>query len=143
MQPYDFRVIHIPRMHNIADTLPCLLGPSAKGATHAHNSEEYVRFIAVCATPSALTTKQFEQISENYVELQRMKTAIQTGFFEDYPACIHISGELCVIGQIIVFLQSLRERALRCVHTTRIARMIYMLSQCKTRNTILRHYSRE
>ncbi len=123
-----FGVIHIPRMHNIAETLPCLLGPSAKGATHAHNTEEYVRFIAVCATPSALTTKQFEQISENDVELQRLKTAIQTGFFEDYPAYRHISGELCVIGQIIlrgtriVFLQSQRERALRCVHTRRESR---------------------
>ncbi len=86
LQPYDFRVIHIPGTHNIADPLSRLLGPSAKGATHAHKAEEYVRFIAVCATPSALTTKEVEQISANDVELQRLKTAIQTGCFDDCPA---------------------------------------------------------
>ncbi len=102
LQPYDFQVIHIPGTHNIADPLSRLLGPSAKGATHAHKAEEYVRFIAVCATPSALTTKEVEQISANDVELQRLKTAIQTGCFDDCPAYRHIAGELCVIGQIIL-----------------------------------------
>ncbi len=109
-------------MHNIADPLSHLLGPSAKGATHAHKAEEYVRFIAVCATPSALTTKEVEQISANYVELQRLKAAIQTGCFDDCPAYRHIAGELCVIGQIIlrgtriVFPQLLRGRALQLAH---------------------------
>lgn len=122
LQPYDFRVIHIPGTHNIADTLSRLLGPSAKGATHAHKAEEYVRFIAVCATPSTLTTKEVEQISANDVELQRLKTAIQTGCFDDCPAYRHIAGELCVIGQIIlrgtriVLPQSLHGRALQLAH---------------------------
>ncbi len=122
LQPYDFRVIHIPGTHNIADALSRLLGPSAKGATHAHKAEDYVRFIAVCATPSALTTKEAEQISANDVELQRLKTAIQTGCFDDCPAYKHIAGELCVIGQIIlrgtriVLPQLLRGRALQLAH---------------------------
>ncbi len=122
LQPYDFRVIHIPGTHNIADPLSRLLGPSAKGATHAHKAEEYVRFISVCATPSALTTKEVEQILANDVELQRLKTAIQTGCFDDCPAYRPIAGELCVTGQIIlrgtriVLPQLLRGRALQLAH---------------------------
>ncbi len=81
-----------------------------------------MRFIAVCATPRALTTKEVEQISANDMELQRLKTAIQTGCFDDCPAYRHISGELCVIGQIIlrgtriVLPQSLCGRALQLAH---------------------------
>jgi len=114
LQPYDFQVIHIPGTHNIADPLSRLLGPSAKGEMHTHKAEEYVRFIEVCATPSALTTKEVEQISASDVELQRLRSAIQSGCFDDCPAYRHIAGELCVIGQIvlrgtrIVLPQSLR-----------------------------------
>lgn len=122
LQPYDFRVIHIPGTHNIADPLSRLLGPSAKDEIHTHKAEEYVRFIAVCATPCALTTKEVEQTSANDVELQKLRTAIQTGCFYECPAYRHIAGELSVIGQIIlrgtriVLPQSLRGRALQLAH---------------------------
>jgi len=89
----DFRVIHLPGTKNIADPMSRLLGPSAKGEMHPNKAEEYMRFIAVCVTPSALTTKEI---------IQRLRTAIQTGCFDDCPAYRHFAGELCVIGQIIL-----------------------------------------
>lgn len=67
---------------------------------HAEEAEEYVQCIAVGATPSTLTTKEVEQVAANDVELQRLKTAIETGHSDDCPAYGQTAGELCVIGQL-------------------------------------------
>lgn len=52
LQPYDFRVVHIPGKQNIAEPLSRLIGGTAKNEVHGHESEDYVRFGAVNATPS-------------------------------------------------------------------------------------------
>ncbi|CAL1586203.1 unnamed protein product [Knipowitschia caucasica] len=122
LQPYDFRVVHIAGKFNIADPLSRLLGKSAKSTPHHHGAEEYVRFVAVQATPRALTTREVERASAEDKELDEVRKAIKTGRFEKCSAYGRIANELCTIGQLvlrgtrIVLPQSLRSRALILAH---------------------------
>ncbi len=50
--------------------------------THKHEAEEYIRFVAVNATPRALTTRTMEEASAADDELKRVRQAIQTGGFD-------------------------------------------------------------
>ncbi|KAJ8344863.1 hypothetical protein SKAU_G00290560 [Synaphobranchus kaupii] len=117
LQPYDFRVVHIPGKTNIADPLSRLLGDSVLAEKHAHGSDEYVRFVAVSATPKALTTREVEEASASDEELVEVRKAIESGHFEKCTAYAPIASELCVIGQLvlrgtrIVLLQALQALA--------------------------------
>lgn len=86
LQPYNFRVTYLPGSQNIADPLSRLLGETAKTERHIHNSEEYVRFIAVSATPNALTTREVERASESDMELKEVRFAVNSGHFENCKA---------------------------------------------------------
>lgn len=122
LQPYEFQVVHIAGKFNIADPLSRLLGKSAKSTTHHHGAEEYVRFVAVQATPSALTTREVERASAEDDELTEVRTAIKTGRFEKCAAYARIANELCVVGQLvlrgtrIVLPRALRNQALALAH---------------------------
>lgn len=82
LQPYDFCVVHIPGKQNIADPLSRLVFGKTGKQTHKHGAEEYERFVAVNATPSALTTRTVEEASGIDDELRKVRLAIQTGRFE-------------------------------------------------------------
>ena len=56
LQPYQFKVVQIAGKKNIANSLSRLLPNTVKQARHVHGAEEYVRFVAVNATPKALTS---------------------------------------------------------------------------------------
>lgn len=122
LQPYDFSVIHIPGKDNIADPLSRLLGETVMKGAHVHGAEEYVRFVAVQATPKALTTKEVERASADDAELTEVRKAIQSRRFEMCPAYAPIANELCTIGQLvlrgtrIVLPRSLQSRALALAH---------------------------
>lgn len=75
LQPYDFTVIHIPGRENIADPLSRLLGKTAMEETHKHRSDEYVRFVAVNATPNALITREVDKASAGDEELREVRKA--------------------------------------------------------------------
>lgn len=122
LQPYDFRVVHTSGKNNIADPLSRLLGNSALKWKHAHGSDEYVRFVAVSATPRALTTREVEEASAHDEELIEVRKAIASGHFEKCTAYAVVASELCVIGQLvlrgtrIVLPQALRARAISLAH---------------------------
>ena len=122
LQPYDFQVIHIAGKYNIADPLSRLLGETAKKTKHAHGAEEYVRFVAVQATPRALTMRDVERASAEDEELSEVRKAIQTGRFDKCSAYARIANELCTIGQLvlrgtrIVLPHALQNRALALAH---------------------------
>lgn len=122
LQPYEFRVVHIAGKNNIADPLSRLLTGTVKGVQHEHGAEEYVRFVAVNATPRALTTREVEGASAMDPELGEVRKAIATGHFEKCKQYAIVANELCTIGYLvlrgtrIVLPQVLRARALALAH---------------------------
>lgn len=102
LQPYDFRVVYIKGKQNIADSLSRLLSDTTSKERHQHESEEYVRFIAVNATPKALTTREVEEASATDPELIEVRSAIEKGHFEKCKQYAPIANELCVIGYIVL-----------------------------------------
>ncbi|KAJ8375480.1 hypothetical protein SKAU_G00060600 [Synaphobranchus kaupii] len=122
LQPYDFKVLYIPGKQNIADSLSRLLGETAKRERHNHGSDEYLRFVAVSATPKALTTREVEEASATDPELIEVREAIANGRFENCKAYAAIANELCVVGYLvlrgtrIVLPRILHARALTLAH---------------------------
>lgn len=122
MQPYDFRVVYIPGTRNIADPLSRLLDRKTKPPRHEHGSEEYVRFVALHATPRALSTHEIEEASAIDEELMEVKKSIESGCFDKCKQYTLVAGELCIIGQLvlrgtrIVMPNKLRSRALALAH---------------------------
>ena len=122
LQPYDFSVVHRPGLGNIADPLSRMLHREVKPDNHQQCAEKYVRFVAVNATPTALTTREIEESSAVDEELIEVRRAIATGQFEKCKQYMAVAGELCVIGQLvlrgtrIVIPQKLRPRTLALAH---------------------------
>ena len=78
LQPYDFSVIHRPGRENIADPLSRLLHRKVEPDNHQRCTEEYVGFVVVSATPTALTTLEIEVASADDEELKEVRKAIVT-----------------------------------------------------------------
>lgn len=122
LQPYEYKVVHIAGKNNIADPLSRLLTNTVKQVEHKHGADEYVRFVAVNATPKALTTREVEEASAADPELREVRKAIATGHFENCKQYAIIANELCTIGYLvlrgtrIVLPQVLRTRALALAH---------------------------
>ena len=102
LQPYNFSVIHRPGRENFADPLSRLLHRKVEPDNHQRCTEEYVRFVAVSATPTALTTREIEEASADDEELKEVRKAIATGRFEKCRQYMTVAGELCVIGQLVL-----------------------------------------
>ena len=69
LQPYDVRVVHVPGAQNIADPLSRLVDSKIGPTDNAHGADDYVRFAAVSATPTAMSTREVEKASANDEEL--------------------------------------------------------------------------
>ena len=65
LQSYKFKVKYLPGEQNIADSLSRLLKAEKwPKQSSAHKvSDEFVRFVAVTATPQAITTREIEESS--------------------------------------------------------------------------------
>ena len=76
-------MIHRSGRENIADPLWRLLHRKVEPDNYQRCTEEYVGFIAVSATPTALTTSEIEdEASADDEELKEVRKAIATGRFE-------------------------------------------------------------
>ena len=64
-----------------------------------HGANESIRFVAITATPSALTTRQIEEASKNDPELDEVRKALKSESFQKCEKFVPIAGELCQIGQ--------------------------------------------
>ena len=125
LQPYKFQVKYLPGEQNIADPLSRLLHANRQAeSSSAHEvSDEFVRFVAVTATPQAMTTREIEASSEDR-ELMELRQHIKDGNWiaDQRKQYIPVSGEPCVIGKLIlrgtriVTPSKLRPRVLSLAH---------------------------
>ena len=73
MRPYKFKVKYLPGRQNIADPLSRLTeGPMKTSIAHKI-SDDFVKFIAVTATPKAMTTREIEEApaeDKEFIELR-------------------------------------------------------------------------
>ena len=79
LQPYRYTVKHIPGKSNIADSLSRLQSFQESNPRSFTDAEKYVRFVAVNATPIALTTKEIEQASAVDEELSNLRKSSYQG----------------------------------------------------------------
>ena len=94
-----------PKKNNTADPLSRLLKVDmAQQSEFSKMAEEHVRFVAINSTPKAMTTHDVERASSDDAELQQLRECIDTGRWTDCPDKLYaaISGELCVIGQLVL-----------------------------------------
>ena len=124
MQPYKFKVKYEHGPSNIADPLSRLVGNLKTSNSHSVEAKEYVRFVAINATPCAMSTQEVEEASGIDEELFAVKECgngkpwAQLAY-EKYLPC---SSELCSIGQLIlrgtriVIPEKLRPRVLSLAH---------------------------
>ena len=122
LQPHDFRIVYSPGPCNIADPLSRLRRSQNEVSNHKHGAEEYVRFVAINATPKALSTREVEEASATDEELTVLREAIKTGRFDQCKTYALAAGELCVIGQLVlrgtrmVLPNKLRPQAVALAH---------------------------
>jgi hypothetical protein len=106
LQPYDFEVQYIPGKSNIADPLSRLISQTSGGTEKSHLEDlAFVRFIAINATPRALTTRELERESEVDPEVSEVAKCVQFGNWADFkgPAIYKsIRDELCVVGKLVL-----------------------------------------
>ena len=121
LMPFKYTVGHVPSGQNIADCLSRLtkiLASTRDGAT-----EEYVRMVAVNATPRAMTTREIERASGEDEELTEVYRCWKTGDWSTAPSPyrllrdeITVVGRLVMRGMRIVVPASLLKRVLELAH---------------------------
>ena len=123
MQPYDFKVVHIPGRDNMADALSRLLKNETESSS-CDSDDVYIRFVATHSVPAAMNIKDIELESSKDDELARVRDCVNNSrSMKDFPEEYRrASSELCCIGQIvlrgtrIVMPKILRPNVLRIAH---------------------------
>ena len=126
LQPYKFKVKYLPGRKNIAEPLSRLSqteGPMKTSLAHKI-SDDYVKFVAVTATPKAMTTREIEEALAQDEEFIELRACIDEGSWkgDKLKQYLPVSGELCAIGKLvlrgtrIVIPSKLRTRVLVLAH---------------------------
>ena len=120
--PFKYTVRHVPSGQNIADYLSPLIKIPA--LSHPNSTpEEYVRMVAISATPRAMTTSEIEGTSAEDEKLTKVRKCWKTGDWSSaanpYKLLrdeITVVGRLVMRGMHIVVPLSLSERVLELAH---------------------------
>ena len=122
LMPFKYTVRHVPSGQNIADCLSRLTRIPALSHRNS-TTEEYVRMVAISATPRAMTTREIERASAEDEELAEVRKCWKTGDWSNAPSPykllrdeITVVGRLVMRGMRIVVPLSLRERVLELAH---------------------------
>ena len=111
LQPCRFTVKYLPGEQNIADSLSHLLqAENQAGPSAAHKvSDEFVRFVAVTASPCSMMTHDIEEVSA--------ASLYKEWNLEGWPAqAVRICSQLILHGNGIVIPSKLRPRVLMLAH---------------------------
>ena len=122
LMPFKYTLGHVPSVQNIADCLSRLIKISA--LSHFNSTvEEYVRMVAISATPRVMTTREIERPSAENEELTKVRKCWKTGDWYSAPspykllhAEITVARSLVMRGMRIVVPLSLRERVLELAY---------------------------
>ena len=121
LQTYHFKVKHVLGSENIADMLSCLT--QADLEVNRDVAEEYIRFMAVQASPSAIPIQEVECEFAQNTELSQLRECIGSGNWGCCPAAYrYVRYELAVFGKLvlrgtrIVVPQKPREQILDLAH---------------------------
>ena len=106
LQPYKFKVKYLPGEQNIAGPLSRLSqteGPAKPSSAHKV-SDDFVRFVAVTATPKAMTTREIEDASAEDEEFVELRACVNSGNWkgDKLKQYVPVSSELCVIRKLIL-----------------------------------------
>ena len=123
MQPYKFKVRHIPGPKNIADTLSRLV-KNTDAKVKSDEAEMFVRSIAKESTPKAMAIKDIERESERDHTLEMLRDSVKTGDWNspELKSYLPVKNELCVVGKLIlrgsriVLPRTLWKQALEIAH---------------------------
>ncbi|KAL5013851.1 hypothetical protein ScPMuIL_008121 [Solemya velum] len=125
LQSYKFKVVYIPGRDNIADSLSRLLEPKeGNPQTSTDDSDNYIHFVAINATPNALTTKEIERASSEDEEISEIREIIETNQWHKLSneKLLPIKDELTCVGMLVLrgtrisIPISLRDRVLELAH---------------------------
>ncbi|XP_065181844.1 uncharacterized protein K02A2.6-like [Sycon ciliatum] len=101
LQPYSYRVKHIPGKTNIADALSRL--PVAAADPGISSDEESVRLITQTAAPIAIGIRTIERSSAEDEELSAVRKCLHDGSWDGLPAAYRqVRGELTVVGKVVL-----------------------------------------
>ena len=125
--PYDFIIRYESGRRNVADALSRLVDISTvkqdTGSRIQKQTEDYIRFVAREATPSAITTREVEEASKDDVELINVRSCLKKEKFDKSCAnYIPVKDELCKIGYIVlrgtrlVIPEKLRFKCIKLAH---------------------------
>ncbi|CAB3985107.1 Transposon Tf2-9 poly [Paramuricea clavata] len=124
LQPYRFKVVHMPGKTNPADVLSRL--PISGQPTRERNvAEEYINFITEKAVPKAMTLEQISKATQDDVILQRVQQCLLHNHWPDNPDLqrfakvrdeLSASQGLLLRGTRIVVPKCLRHQTLSLAH---------------------------
>ena len=124
LQPYRFKVVHMPGKTNPADVLS-RLPVSAQPPRERNIAEEYINFIAAKAVPKAVTLEQIAQATEDDKVLRCVQQCLSDNHWPHAPDIqkfatvrdeLSTSQGLLLPGTRIVIPQCLRQRTLSLAH---------------------------
>ena len=122
LTPFKYTVRHVPSGQNIADCVSRLIKISALSHFNS-TAEEYVRMVAINATPRVMTTREIERPSAEDEKLTKVRKCWKTGDCYSAPSPykllrgeITVAGSLVMRGMWIAVPSSLRERVLELAH---------------------------
>ena len=121
LMPYKYTIRHVPSGQNIADCLSRLTKIPA--SPHDVATEEYVRMVAINATPRAMTIREIERASAEDEKLTEVRRSWKTGDWSTAPSSyrllrdeITVVGRLVMRGMRIVVPASLQKQVLELAH---------------------------
>ena len=122
LMPFKYTVRHVPSGQNIGDCVSRLIKISALSHSNS-TAEEYLRMVAISATPRVMTTREIERPSAEDEELTKVRKCWKTGDCYSVPSPykllrdeITVAGSLVMRGMRIAVPLSLRERVLELAH---------------------------
>jgi len=101
LQPYEFTVKHRPGPQNVADALSRLT--QERPTEGEHVAEEYIRYVAESAAPSALSIQEIEEASAEDQEIAMLRKCVQSNdCTAAEPVYRAARNKLSVLGNLVL-----------------------------------------